>query len=84
MDYGLCLPNFRDGASREGMEAAAETAERLGWTTVWTTDHIAVPTADANEYGRIYEAILSLAWVGARYSRCVWGRASSSCRSATR
>ena len=24
MDYGLCLPNFRDGASREGMEAAAE------------------------------------------------------------
>lgn len=32
MDYGLCLPNFRDGASREGMEAAAETAERLA---VW-------------------------------------------------
>ena len=26
MDYGLCLPNFRDGASREGMEAGAETA----------------------------------------------------------
>lgn len=24
MDYGLCLPNFRAGASREGMEAAAE------------------------------------------------------------
>ncbi len=69
MEYGLCLPNFRDGASREGMEAAAETAERLGWTTVWTTDHIAVPTGDANEYGRIYEAILSLAWIGARSAR---------------
>ena len=68
MDYGLCLPNFRAGASREGMEAAAEVAERLGWSTVWTTDHIAVPTADEHEYGRIYEAILSLAWVGAKYS----------------
>jgi hypothetical protein len=27
MDYGLCLPNFREGSSREGTEAAAETAE---------------------------------------------------------
>ena len=69
MDYGLCLPNFRAGASREGMEAAAETAERLGWTAVWTTDHILVPTADADDYGQIYEAILSLAWIGARYGK---------------
>jgi probable F420-dependent oxidoreductase len=69
MDYGLALPNFPDGASREGMEAGAELAERLGWSTVWTTDHILVPKADAGDYGRIYEAILSLAWIGARYSR---------------
>jgi probable F420-dependent oxidoreductase len=69
MDYGICLPNFPDGASREGMEAAAEVAERLGWSTVWTTDHVLVPTADAGDYGRIYEAILSLAWIGAKYSK---------------
>jgi probable F420-dependent oxidoreductase len=68
MDFGLALPNFTDGASREAMEAGAEIAERLGWSTVWTTDHILVPTADANDYGQIYEAILSLAWIGARYS----------------
>lgn len=67
MDYGLCLPNFRDGASREGMEAAAETAARLGWSIVWTTDHVLVPTADDRDYGRIFDAILSLAWIGARY-----------------
>ena len=69
MDYGLCLPNFRDGASREGMEAAAETAERLGWSTVWTTDHILVETADTDDYGRIFEAILSLTWIGAKYAK---------------
>lgn len=69
MDYGLCLPNFPDGASREGMEAAAETAERLGWSTVWTTDHVLVAREDAGDYGRIYEAILSLAWIGAKYHR---------------
>jgi probable F420-dependent oxidoreductase len=67
MDYGLCLPNFPDGASPEGIEAAADVAERLGWSTVWTTDHLLVPHADAGDYGRIYEAILTLAWVGARH-----------------
>jgi probable F420-dependent oxidoreductase len=69
MDYGLALPNFTDGASREAMEAGAESAERLGWSTVWTTDHLIVPSADAGDYGQIYEAILSLAWIGARYSQ---------------
>ncbi len=69
MDFGLCLPNFPDGASAEGIEAAADVAERLGWSTVWTTDHVLVPHADAGEYGRIYEAILTLAWVGARHPR---------------
>lgn len=69
MDYGLCLPNFPAGASREGMEAAAATAERLGWSTVWTTDHVLVATDDAPDYGRIYEAVTTLAWIGARYGR---------------
>jgi probable F420-dependent oxidoreductase len=69
MDYGICLPNFPDGASREGMEAAAETAERLGWSIAWTTDHLLVPTSAADDYGRIYEAILSLTWVGARFAK---------------
>jgi probable F420-dependent oxidoreductase len=69
MDYGLCLPNFPDGASAEGIDAAAAVAERLGWSTVWTTDHVLVPHADAGDYGRIYEAILTLAWVGSRSSR---------------
>ena len=67
VDYGIALPNFPDGASPEGIEAAAEVAERLGWSTVWTTDHVLVPDADRGDYGRIYEAILTLAWVGARH-----------------
>src|SRR5262249_45725472 len=67
MDYGICLPNFPAGASPEGIEAAAETAERLGWSTVWTTDHVLVDHSAVDDYGRIYEAILTLAWVGARH-----------------
>jgi probable F420-dependent oxidoreductase len=67
MDFGLALPNFTGGASPEGIEAGAEVAERLGWSTVWTTDHVLVPEAASPDYGRIYEAILTLAWVGARH-----------------
>ena len=69
MDFGLCLPNFPAGASPEGIEAAADIAERLGWSTVWTTDHLLVPRDSAADYGLIYEAILTLAWVGARHPR---------------
>jgi len=67
MDYGICLPNFPAGASEEGIEAAAAAADRHGWSTVWTTDHLVVEHASAGGYGRIFEAILTLAWVGARH-----------------
>jgi probable F420-dependent oxidoreductase len=67
MDYGLCLPNFPAGASAEGIEAGAAVAAQLGWSTVWTTDHLMVPRSAADEYGHIYEAIVTLAWVGARH-----------------
>jgi probable F420-dependent oxidoreductase len=69
MDYGLCLPNFLDSTSPEMVEAGADVVERLGWSTIWTTDHILVPHDAAPEYGRIYEALVTLAWLGSRYGR---------------
>jgi probable F420-dependent oxidoreductase len=68
MDYGLCLPNFREGAAPDGMEAGAETAQRLGWSTLWTTDHVMVPKSAADDYGTNYDAIEVLAWIGARFA----------------
>jgi probable F420-dependent oxidoreductase len=63
MDYGLTLPNYRAGSSPEGIEAAAEIAERLDWSTVWTTDHVLVPHSAEDDYGRVFDAILTLAWL---------------------
>jgi probable F420-dependent oxidoreductase len=68
MDYGLILPTMPAGASAEGIEAGAETAASLGWSTVWTTDHVAVERASADEYGLIFEAITTLAWIGSKQS----------------
>ncbi len=68
MRYGLCLPNFTNLASPEAIDAAAAVAERLGWEAVWTTDHVLVDnSADAADYRVNYDAIQTLAWVGARY-----------------
>src|SRR2546423_3050574 len=69
MDYGLVLPTMPHGANPEGIEAAAEVAERLRWSTVWTTDHLVVPHSAEKQYGVIYEAIVSLAHVGGRHAR---------------
>jgi len=69
MDYGLCLPNVRDVASAELIEASAALVDRLGWSTVWTTDHLLVEHRSADDYGTTFEAIETLAWVGARHAR---------------
>ena len=69
MDYGLVLPTMHAGVSAEGIEAAAEVADRVGWSDVWTTDHVLVDRESSDEYGRIFEAILTLAHVGARHPR---------------
>lgn len=68
MRYGLCLPNFTDLASAEAINAAADAADRLGFESVWTTDHILVPNdLDAADYRINFDAIETLAWVGARH-----------------
>lgn len=64
MAFGVCIPNFRPGAVPEAMLAAAETSERLGWHSVWTTDHILIDSAPRGaDYRHIYEALSVLAWL---------------------
>ena len=69
MDYGLVLPAMGNGATREGLEAAAELAERHGFGEVWGTDHVLVQRAAADDYGRIYEILTTLAWLAGRFRR---------------
>ncbi len=68
MKFGLILRSTGPGASPEAMEAGAETAEALGWVRVWTTDHVLAPQS-MTDYNRVYEAIETLAWIGARHAK---------------
>jgi probable F420-dependent oxidoreductase len=64
MTFGICIPNFRAGTVPETMLAATQTAERLGWHSAFTTDHVLVDgAARGNDYRHIYEALTSLAWL---------------------
>jgi probable F420-dependent oxidoreductase len=67
MDYGIILPSIGDAASREGIEAAAELAERHGFSDVWGTDHVLVDHSATEDYGRTYEIVTTLAWVAGRF-----------------
>src|SRR4051794_16730547 len=68
MRYGLALPNFTSLASTEAIDAAADAAVRLGFESVWTTDHVLVDRGDqAADYRTNFDAIETLAWVGAKH-----------------
>ena len=68
MRFGLVLPTLGRGADAEGLEAGADAAAQLGWSSVWVTDHLLVaPSEEATEYGWILEALTSLAWIGGRH-----------------
>jgi probable F420-dependent oxidoreductase len=69
----IVLPTMPAGANPEGIEAAAETAQRLGWHAAWTTDHLIVPHATEADYGEIFDVLMTLAWVGARHPRLALG-----------
>lgn len=68
MKIGLILPTIGAGAGPEGLDAAAGAAARLGWSSVWATDHLLVGAGpEANEYGWVLEATSALTWVAARF-----------------
>ncbi len=74
LTFGVCVPNFRPGAGPEAMLAAATTAERLGWHSAWTTDHILIDGAQRGaDYRHIYEALNVLAWLAGQTHRLCLG-----------
>jgi len=67
MDFGLILPSYRAGASVESIDATSEAAARLGWHSVFTTDHLLVePSERSEDYFNVFEAVLTTVHVAAK------------------
>ena len=63
MHFGVILPNYGAAASVDGIRRLAETAEELGFHSVWTTEHIIVGPEGVDPYGRVYDPLVTLAWI---------------------
>lgn len=65
MKFGLVLPNYGPQASRFAIIDSAIAAENNGFDSVWLTDHLALPEADADLFGHIYESISTMSYLAA-------------------
>lgn len=66
MIFGLNLPNYSGLGNRESMIAIAERAEELGYSSLWTSDHILIPTSLPEPYGNLLEIFTTLSYLAAR------------------
>ncbi len=67
--FGTLAPNYGSSLSLASLDVCAADAERLGYDSLWVTDHVAVPDSLAQTYGRIAEALVTVGYLAARTSR---------------
>ncbi len=63
MKFGVILPNYGPELSLADLLACTHTAERLGFDSIWATDHVVTPLPDSDVYGTIIEALMTLAYL---------------------
>jgi probable F420-dependent oxidoreductase len=69
MIFGLNLPNYSSLGHRDAIIAIADRADELGYSSLWTSDHILVPATLPEPYGNLLESFTTLSYLAARTSR---------------
>jgi probable F420-dependent oxidoreductase len=69
MKIGLSLPNFGELASPETLREVSALAEKLGFYSLWTTDHLIIPENQPGSYGTTYETLVTLSYLTAFTSK---------------
>ncbi|TME96214.1 MAG: LLM class F420-dependent oxidoreductase [Chloroflexi bacterium] len=73
MIIGLNLPNYGSLGYRDAIVAIAQTAEALGYASLWTNDHVLIPTSRPEPFGNVLESLTTLSYLAASTSRIQLG-----------
>jgi probable F420-dependent oxidoreductase len=69
VELGLALPNLGRLKSSVAMVTLARTAEKLGFTSVWTSEHLVAPPDLFDPYGDTLDSLTTLSYVAAATER---------------
>lgn len=72
MRFGVCAPNISPPGDEYPIIQIADAAERLGYHSVWVSDHIVLPTAE-RRFGHAVESFVALSFMAARTARIKLG-----------
>jgi probable F420-dependent oxidoreductase len=73
MIIGLNLPNYSRLGYRASVVTIAQTAEALGYASLWTNDHVLIPTSRPEPFGNVLESLTTLSYVAASTNRIQLG-----------
>lgn len=65
MKYGVCIPNYGQLATAKTIVETSLEAEKLGYDSIWVTDHILMQQRSGTPYERIFESITTLSYLAA-------------------
>jgi probable F420-dependent oxidoreductase len=65
MIFRVNLPNYSSLGNRDAMIAIAKRAEALGYSSLWTSDHILVPRSRPEPFGNVLESLTTLSYIAA-------------------
>ncbi|HEV2119801.1 MAG TPA: TIGR03619 family F420-dependent LLM class oxidoreductase [Candidatus Bathyarchaeia archaeon] len=76
MKFGVGVPNYGESSSPEALRTVASEAERAGCDSLWTTDHILMPTNSGTPYEKIFDSITTISYLAGITNRARLGISS--------
>lgn len=66
MKIGFCVPNYGNATSKKAIDDSCKIAEDLGYSHLWTTDHLLIPEQFASPYGKCLESLATLSYIAGK------------------
>jgi probable F420-dependent oxidoreductase len=76
MKCGVCVPNYGETLSAKGLQEISLECEKLGYDSIWTSDHVLMPQNGPVAYGRVLDSLTTITYLAAVTSKVRLGISS--------